>query len=199
MSKQDAQQQAVQLTRAKLANVDFKTRCDMLGLGTVRDNRLQLRVFGNDMLLDGSDLKLQTVSSGAPAKLGDQILLLHYLLSEVSAEPTGDLITFRELPGGQFYWQPFLSRSVKPLVKRIGNDLDLLRKNLDRFDWQTAPLGDLGARVHALGKLEVTLVYRQGDEEFSPTAEVLFDSSVKRIYGAEDVAFMAGRICLGLL
>jgi len=199
MSKQDAQQQAVQLARAKLAKVDFKTRCDMLELGAVRDNQLQLRVFGNDMLLGGSDLELQIVSSGAPAKLGDQILLLHYLLSEVPMERTGDLITFRQLPGGQFYWEPFLSRSVRPLVKRIGNDLNLLRKNLDRFDWQLAPLGDLAARVHTLGKLEVTLVYRQGDEEFSPTAEVLFDSCVKRIYGAEDVAFMASRICLGLI
>ncbi|MHB9138667.1 MAG: DUF3786 domain-containing protein, partial [Victivallaceae bacterium] len=43
------------------------------------------------------------------------------------------------------------------------------------------------------------LIYRAGDDEFPPEAEVLFDAAVKRVYVAEDAAVMAGRICIGLL
>jgi hypothetical protein len=109
------------------------------------------------------------------------------------------LISFRELPGGQFFWEPFLSRSVRPLLKRIGNNLELLKRNLHSFDWEPASLGDFAARVHALGKVYLTLVYRVGDEEFPPSAELLFDACTKRVYNAEDATVLAGRICLDLL
>ena len=60
-------------------------------------------------------------------------------------------------------------------------------------------LGDVGARIHAFGNLYATLVYRSGDDEFPATADFLFDSSVERVFCAEDAAFLGSRICLGLL
>ncbi len=50
-----------------------------------------------------------------------------------------------------------------------------------------------------MGKLHVTLVHHVGDDEFPAGANVLFDSCVKRVFGAEDAAIMAARICSGLL
>ena len=111
------------------------------------------------------------------------------------------LITYRDFTGGQFYWQPFLSRTAKPLVAKIGNDLEKLKKNLARFDWTPVPVppGDFAVRVHAVGNLHVTLVYTLGDEEFPASCEVLFDAATRRVYGAEDAAAMASRICIGLM
>ncbi len=40
-----------------------------------------------------------------------------------------NLKMFRNLRSGQFYWQPFLSRTIIPLTKRFGNDVELLKKN----------------------------------------------------------------------
>jgi hypothetical protein len=60
-------------------------------------------------------------------------------------------------------------------------------------------LGDLPARIHALGNLHLTLVYHLGDDELPPAADVLFDGCIRRVFGAEDAAVMASRICLGLL
>ena len=47
----------------------------------------------------------------------------------------------RNLSSGQFYRQPFLSRTINPLTKRIGNDVELLKNNLNRFDWEEVILG----------------------------------------------------------
>ena len=134
-----------------------------------------------------------------PVKTADRILALHYLQHDLPVTPTGSFITFRDLPGGQFYFGPFRSRSLQPLLKRIGNDLDLLRRNLARFDWQPAQMGDFAARVHAAGRIEATLVYHLGDDEMPAEAELLFDACIKRILCTEDAAAIGIRICLGLL
>jgi len=90
-------------------------------------------------------------------------------------------------------------RTVAPLVRAIGSDLTALRARLDRFSWSEIPMGDLGARIHAVGALHVTLSYRAGDDEFPPSADLLFDAAVKRALSTEDAAAMATRVCLGLL
>lgn len=186
---------------AQLAGVDLRERCAVLGLPPPDDTNGQVRVraFGTDLIVETLGLAVTDARSGKAARLGDQILVLHYLHCDMPLHPTGDLITYRDLAGGQFYWQPFLARTVEPLLRGIGNRLDLLRERLARFDWTPRPYGDLGAEVHLLGRLALTLVYHAGDEEFPPRADVLFDACIKRVFGAEDAAACASRICLGLL
>ena len=198
MSKQQAQTQAIELAKQKLAGVDLAPRCAALGLPLPQEGVVRCRAFGIDFSLDSSFNLTESVS-GKPAKLGDHIFVLHYLLCDVPVEPTGQQITFRDLPGGQFYWQPFLSRSINPLLGRIGNDVAKLRDRVSRFDWTPAQGGDFAATIHAIGKIDITLVYHLGDEELGPAANVLFDTCIKRVFVTEDAAWLASRICIGLL
>jgi Domain of unknown function (DUF3786) len=199
MSIQDAQRAVVGHAASELMQVDVGSRCRMLGLPLPQGNLLRFRAFGLDLLLTLPSFDLVLAEGGKPAKLGDQILVLHYLQCNRPIAPTGELIRFRDLPGGRFYWQPFLSRSIEPLTRRIGNDLGLLTRHLSRYDWKPFEAGELGARIHVIGMLDATLVYHCGDEEFGPAAEILFDACVKRVLTTEEVAHLASRICLGLL
>ncbi len=111
-----------------------------------------------------------------------------------------NLKMFRNLRSGQFYWQPFLSRTIIPLTKRFGNDVELLKKKLNKFDWKEINIGDFGAKIHALGNVFITLVYHHGDKEFSPEFSVFFDSSINRAFNnTEDTVVLTSRICIGLL
>ena len=171
-----------------------------LGLkGPGSDGSLRVRAFGQALRFSPPSFTAVVETSGEPARLVDRLLVVRYLSCNLPMSRTGQLIAFRELNGGQFYLQPFRARSLVPLRAHIMNDLDRLRRNLDRFDWQPLPMGDLGASIHAFGNIDVILVYRRGDEEMPPSAEMLFDACIKRIFNAEDVAAIAGRICLGLL
>ncbi len=199
MSKQIAQNEAIRLAVEKLKHIDLTARCQSLDLAVSDNGNVHLRAFGMDLILHQSDFQLIKADTGELAKPSDRILVLHYLLHDTPIALTGELSSFRGFPEGQFYWQPFLSRTVKPLIARIGNDLELLRKNLQRFDWEEFSMGDFGARIHAIGKLYITLVYHRGDDEFPPTADVLFDACITQVFVAEDVAVLASRICLGLL
>jgi len=199
MSKKSGYESAVRAAVEKLEKIELAERCTRLGLPEPEDGIIELRAFGTDMILRLSDYQLILADSGQPAKISDRILVLHYLLCDFPIPATDELISFRQMDSGQFYLPAFLSRSVRPLAARIGNDLALLKKNLDRFDWEPVPMGDFGARIHVVGKVYVTLIYHIGDEEFPASADILFDTGIKRIYPTEDAAVLAGRICLGLI
>jgi hypothetical protein len=160
---------------------------------------LTIRVFGQNLLILPPEFDAIIEGSNGAARPADHILALHYLLCDVPVAPTDEMISFRDLPGGQFYLEPYRSRTTKPLVEHFGNDLVALRSALDRFDWALVDLGDFGARVQAVEKIHLTLVYHQGDEDFGPEAEILFDSSVKRVFCTEDATVLATRLCRGLI
>jgi hypothetical protein len=199
MSKQEALSQALEQARAALAGVDLPARLARLSLPAPQAGVVGFRLFGQEALLTLADLDLRLAATGAPAKPADRILVLHYLRHEGAVAFADRLVPFRDFPGGAFYLAPFRSRTVDPLVARYGNDLDSLRRSLSRFDSAAVPLGDLGARLEAFGPLSVTLIYQRGDDELGPSAEMLFDASVRRVFGADDAAALASRICLGLL
>jgi hypothetical protein len=115
------------------------------------------------------------------------------------ADAAGGLISFRDLTGGAFYWEPFRSRTSLPLAKRYGADLAGLRAALGRFQWSEHALGDFGARVHGFGNLYLSLVVYAAEEWLDAEVNVLFDPAIKRVFQAEDAAAFASRICLGLL
>lgn len=198
MSKQEAYLKTIKLAKEKLAGINPDSRYDNLGMPNPQNGKLNFRAFGIDMILD-ENFDIIEAKSGKPVKLGDHILILHYLLHDGIVEPTGQLITFRDMPGGQFYWNPFLSRSINPLLACIGNNVQLLRERINKFDWKPTIGGDFAATILAIGKIDATLVYHLGDDEFQPAANIMFDSCIKRVYTTEDVAWLAGRICIGLL
>jgi len=121
---------------------------------------------------------------------------------QASTQPTfttsGKWESFRQFPGGQFYWKPFCSRTSDKLTAEIGNDLDLLTQRLGRYRWSREDVGDFGARINVFGPVYLLLVYNCGDDEFPCEADILFDANLKRIYCAEDAVALAGRLCLGL-
>jgi hypothetical protein len=199
-NRQKAETIAVERGVAALAGVDLAARCAALRLASpLADGTVTVRVLGRELRLTPPAFSAVATATGKAARPADRILALHYLRCAISVEPTQEWISFREFPGGRFYWEPFLARSIRPLLVRIGNDLELLKRNLGRLDWRPADGRAFSARIQALGAIDALLVYRQGDEEFGPSADLLFDACAKRALCAEDAAVLAGRICMSLL
>jgi hypothetical protein len=195
MSRTEAYREALQQAIEKCSRLDLTARCPVLGFPIPQAGTLTFRAFGRDVVLGVSDFECSDLLTGEPAPLVEKILFLHYLLSTPSVDSSEDPISFREIPGGAFYWNPFVGRTMAPLIGRIGNNLDLLRDKLMQFDSKPVDIGDCGAAIHAFGRVWVTLVYWKGDEEFPASAEILFSPCVKQIYGAEDAAVLAERVC----
>lgn len=199
MSKTEGQNEAMRIAIAKLATADLPARAENLGFSCPEKDTLLIRAFGADCVVDLKSFEVGNQKTGQPVKPDLKIIILHYLMFEDKFSETGKFITFRELPGGQFYLEPYKSRSVNILASRIKNDIDLLKKNLSRFEWKETSPGDVGAEIHAVGKIHVNLVYYRGDEEMPPSADILYDSSIRKVFNTEDVTVIASLLCRGLL
>lgn len=168
-AKQAGFAKAARQAATALAAVDLGPRCQRLGLSPPGDDGvLRVDILGRRLALTPPQYEGTVESSGEPIHPADRILLLHYLQCDTRVEPTGQWITFRQFPGGQFYWTPFQNRSAAPLTRQIDNDLDLLRRRLERLNCRQESVGDLAARIRVFGRAEVMLIYRQGDEGFPP-------------------------------
>ena len=199
-NRRQAYDSAVKNALEKLRGIDMRARCRELGFPEpLPDETIALRAFGRDLELVSPDYDAVIAGTREKIHVFNRILILRYLCADAPPVPTGELVSFRSLPSGMFYWNPFRERSAALLEKRFGNDLNQIRSALARFDWEPYPAGDLGASIHAIGAVRVYLIYRAGDDEFPPSAEILFDSVIQRVYNAEDAAVLAQQVCLDLV
>jgi len=198
-NKQRALDRAAERAAEALRGIDLAGRCASLGLPVPDpDGSLRLEMLGRELVFAGPDWRGHVADTDNVAHPIDRLLVLHYLTCRAPVRPTGRWMTFRQFPGGQFYWRPFRARAVLPLLREIGNDVELLRARLGRYDWRPMESGDLAARIRVLGNVELGLVYHAGDAELPAEADVLFDSALRRIYATEGAAALAARVCLGL-
>lgn len=140
---------------------------------------------GNFKSMAGSDDNLP---------LPTQILLFHYLTNKSEVLETGKLISFKELPGGSIYIQPFMNRAVNPLVRAFGNEPEALLEAAVRIGGQANEHGDVGVTVRVFPRLPVTLTLWRADDEFPASGNILFDSSAPAILPTEDYAVLAGTL-----
>jgi hypothetical protein len=129
---------------------------------------------------------------GSPLSLQEQGLILHYLLGVRDIPLAGDSITYREIPSGEFYYQPFLQRAQFPFIRRFGADHPTFIKTAFHLGAMKSNMGDAAMIFYPFPKTPVTLVLWKGDEEFLPEGTILFDSSIKLFLPAEDIAYLAG-------
>jgi hypothetical protein len=184
-SKQDPQRAAL------LSGAAYQEKTDQVRLQFSFIDRV-VRVTWPEGLVLGPD----------PAKeltLQEQVLILHYLLRAPGAPPSGQWITFREIPSGEFYYSAFVKRAQEPLVKTFGHRPQLLKELGLRRGGVSREEGDVCICFQAFPKIPVCLILWAGDDEFPPEGNVLFDASIARYLIAEDVAVLSGMVVYPLI
>ena len=130
----------------------------------------------------------RAIESGNDA---EKILWLHYLVSNGVKKPTGELISYREVPSAQFYEPKFIARAVRPVVKRFGHAPAALIEAGVKLGGVKAGHGDASVTVPLLPNLPVTYILWGGDEEFPAEGNILFDKCVTDWFVAEDLVVLA--------
>jgi hypothetical protein len=128
-----------------------------------------------------------------------QVLIAHYLLGASNEPPSGQSITYREVPDGRFYMDAFQRRAREPLLATFGRDPDLFLECAERLGGRPVELGDAAVEFRVFPRIPVRLVLWEGDEEFEPEANILFDSNISAMLSAEDIALMASFVVYRLM
>lgn len=142
-----------------------------------------------------------TDSAAADVKvpIQEEVLILHYLLAQDPPRPTGNWVTYREIPGAGFYFSAFVKRAIDPLKKAFGHNTKAIDRAAAQLGASPIELGDAGFELAVLPHTPVQMVMWEGDEEFEPEASILFDQKIGDILSPEDVAWLAGMIVYRLM
>ncbi|MDR1608412.1 MAG: DUF3786 domain-containing protein [Deltaproteobacteria bacterium] len=157
-------------------------------------NRLAL-VSAPDYVVAWADQK-----EGEEFSLTDGVLALHYLLGAKGLEPQGELVAYRQIPGGEFYHHAFHRRAEIPLAQVFGHKPGLFSKAAPLLGGLARPeMGDEAAIFRVLPHIDILLLLRHGDEEFEPDGQVLFDKTVAQYLNIEDVAWLGSAVVYRLM
>ena len=145
--------------------------------------------------LDREDLQYYPLEGAANAR----ILVLRYLTEGAAAPATGKFLTYREVPWGEVYFKQFQGRCLFRLAYGFGNKLQKFREVMEKLGAKQLSHGDAGYAFEFLNGLYLQFLLWEGDEEFPPSAQILFSDNfpVAFVMG-EDMA-VVGDVSIGAL
>jgi hypothetical protein len=129
----------------------------------------------------------------------EQVLILHYLMAGNPTGPISRWISYREIPGAFFYFSAFVKRAVDPLKKVFGQNTPAFKKTAERIHGKALEVGDAGFEFRVFPGVPLQIILWEGDDEFPPEANILFDASIGEILSPEDAAWLAGMVVYRLI
>ncbi len=129
-----------------------------------------------------------------PAK----ILAMRFLLRGVQADSTGKFLTYREVPSGEVYFRQFSGRCLARLAYGFGFQPQKLADAFTKMGAKKLDLGDVSYEAEILNGYYVRFILWAGDDEFPPSAQMLFSDNFPVSFEPEDLA-VVGDISINTL
>jgi len=156
---------------------------------------LRLTLWGQGYVVIYPDFIAYEEESGEICSSRRQGLFLHYLRTADGRPLAHRWVSLREIEGGEFYHRASQGYSGDRLAKRFGNDVEAFRRAAERASGERRELGDAAYSFLTLPRVPLVVVYWQGDEEFSPTAQVLFDASAGHYLPVDLLSVLGSELC----
>ncbi len=117
-------------------------------------------------------------------------LLLRYLTEVGSSEACDHFVSFREMPWGEVYLQPFRGRILKRAAFTFAAQLHKFCDAAERMGAKCLSMGDASYEFEFFKNYRLRWILWQGDDEFEPSAQLLFSANFVN-FTAEDRVVIA--------
>ena len=175
--------------RAKKAGADYQKE----GEG----ERITIHFFSEPYHLRFPQIEFDSPSKKV-VSLVTRILLLHYLIRSDGNPLTGKWVAYKDIPGGLLYTGVFARRVTEPLQRKFGKSAQSFRETGMKSGGEPVEIGDASFILHAFPCVPLQYVLWEGDEEFPPSVQLLFDASVDHYLTLEDIVVL-GQVTTGRL
>ena len=157
-----------------------------------------LTLLGRAFAISHPDYAIRALDGGALPPLPTQTFLLRYLLESRDVAWKGEWKTFREMPWGEMYITPYTGRVLTRAAFTLGTRIGKFRTAAEKMGAEPVSHGDAGFRFTLVGGYEMQILVWEGDEEFPPSAQVLYSDNFAEGFAAED-RVVAGDILISTL
>jgi len=182
--------------------VDLEHQCLKSGARyQVRDSKkvINLEYLNQPYQITLPDIEISAKDSEDEVPLRDKILILHYIIQAKGTAMSNKMITYKELPEGISYFPTFSKRAIKPLIDHFGSRPHRLLDVAEILGGRKVDYGDVAVTINAFSRVPITLVLWQGDEEFPPDGNIIFDSTISDYLSTEDINVLCEAIAWRLV
>ena len=151
-------------------------------------NRFEIKVFGAASYLSYPQGILTDADGNEETDYALLTLIFRHLCEFCYKEPQGRLLSYREIPWGEVFFPNFSVTCIKNLADFFGSDLSSFHLAMSRIPSEKADMGDAAYRFSFIEDYAITFILWESDEEFPPSAQILFDDNFPSAFSAEDIA-----------
>ncbi len=157
-------------------------------------SRFSLSLLGTDYEISHPEYSISPATGNLPL----QTFLLRFLLEGKKGTASTDYKTFREMPWGELYIQPFTGRVLTRAAFTFGTRIEKFRKAAEALGGLPLSHGDAGYEFELTDNYRLRMLVWEGDEEFPPNAQLLYSDNFETGFSAED-RVVAGDLLIGAL
>jgi hypothetical protein len=200
MARVDDYRAARALAADTLSEQTIAAISERTGLVCRDDDHLEIRFLDRRYGIRYPEFEFEDLEAAErEIPLQEQVLILHYMLGADPRRIPGDMIAYREIPGASFYFGPFVKRAVNPLKETFGRNLEAFHRACRALAGSPIDAGDAGYRFQVFPQLAMHYILWEGDEEFDPEANILFNEATGECLSPEDAAWLAGMVVYRLM
>lgn len=157
-----------------------------------------VRLLGREFAIAHPAYAIRALDGGAVPPLPTQTFLLRYLLEGKNVTWNGQWKTFREMPWGEMYIQPYTGRVLTRAAFTFGTRIDAFRHAAEKMGAVKLPHGDAGYQFELVSGYQMQILVWEGDDEFPPNAQVLYSDNFETGFAPED-RVVAGDILISTI
>ena len=157
-----------------------------------------VNLLGREFAISHPEYTIRALDAGALPPLPVQTFLLRYLLESRDVLWLGGWKTFREMPWGETYIKPYSGRVLSRAAFTFGFKIAAFRAACEKLGAEPVAHGDVGYEFHLVGDYRMRILMWEGDEEFPPSAQILYSDNFTEGFEAED-RVVAGDILISAI
>ena len=157
-----------------------------------------VKLLGRDFAISHPVYAIRALDGGKLPPLPTQTFLLRYLLESRDVMWSGAWKTFREMPWGEMYIQPYTGRVLTRAAFTFGFKVGAFRAACEKMGATPVKHGDAGYQFDLIGGYKMQILVWEGDDEFPPNAQILYSDNFAEGFAAED-RVVAGDILISTI
>jgi hypothetical protein len=202
LPKQDNYETAYNEASSELLKKDLEDVAGKSGARIIQKDstvNLILPFAGDEIIIRFPEVILNYKNKNTELSLWYKILVLHYLIQAKGTPATGNQITFKQITGGLAYYPAFHRRTINPLIKSFGNNLNRYITAAERIGGIKSDISKYSVFFQVFPKVSVIINLWEGDEELPADGNIIFDSSISDYLTTEDIAVLCNIMALKII
>ena len=159
-----------------------------------KNRQFHIRLLGYSYLVDFPEFDVHKEEEGQEgvflllSQAAAKIIVLRFLISGQMVKSAGKYLTYREVPWGEVYFRQFEGRCLARLKFGFGFKIDAFCAAMEKMGAEKSSMGDAAYEFEFINGLHVRFILWEGDDEFPPSSQILFEDNFPYAYQAEDLA-----------